>query len=80
MAPTGKKSVGDSPAADSRAGRSDGSMSQEAAFEQRVAAAVNEQLARLQLGQQVRVVRVALHSAGSTDPRLDASHSFPMRA
>ena len=42
-----------SPSADGNAGRSEGSMSQLAAFEQRVAAAVNEQLARLQLGQQV---------------------------
>ena len=42
-----------SPPADGNAGRSAGSMSTLEAFEQRVAAAVNEQLARLQLGQQV---------------------------
>ncbi len=43
-----------SPPAGGNAGRSDErSMSQEAELEQRVAAAVNEHLARLQLGQQV---------------------------
>ena len=42
-----------SPTAGGGAGRMNDSMSQEEAFEQRVAAAVNEQLARLQIGQQV---------------------------